>query len=965
VVENQRTADKEFTEDDLRSFSRSITNDEKRWQVPEKGEKFDVENEIDEIVSDSFDAFEAQYKQYLEIMSDEKLAKYRPDAERWLEIGAEAYESETRLKSGIAENVFASLDNDGRKSFRDATVKSPEQQAEYTQRFLEAFKAMWKDRVATHRIGDDEKTTLSDLDGNASLFLLQNIAKLDIGKKDKIDYIPQGTYSEGKINIDTGNKDAVGTNLYELTKDSTQKETGFIDHHGIESNKDTSATLWVYEIIKEMNLIKKEGIQVTAGKEKFIATPEDIEKFVELVTQNDNKDFPDMDRYYENYPESYKTMIGLMNYISATPEYLLKFIHDGGDLYKELTYEDIKKYNLARNYYPRGRDKSNAEWTNYRNVAQNKIEKSLETVKEKMGDAKGFGLESEDFGRIFVDLSQKPEGRDDAAKSLGFDAYILWNYDKDKKESGFLISTKKGLPFDFELSEGKKVRGRMITKKGNEWTSDLTLRDILMKMGVKEADFTGELKDYLNTGDISRTETVAEPVAEPEELTPEPKTDHAEVAAKLDAERREALKSKKIEVQGVISDNPDEFVDAIKYYESVGKFEEREKSRVIIERDGNFWKVISTMSNPVDKQTYIFFREYDPIADQLVGEGVSVDQENMKAANTTWYRGPERGVVAPPVAPAVVAEPVVVPVVTEIIPEIIPEEVKVPEILDSVDDLDEKTLEIDLKLLKAGDLIEPVINNSSIVGYKINNSSIVGYKINDANIKAVDLNTIKVSYLNTYSIDDPIPTMTDMIRVKVTKKAVSGIAPSVFVAMSADQLSVVFRLVTPRNRTEDDVHEVAPVVDETDALEEYFAPLLVDEKTDAAEAEKKNDSEYYTLEKNAVGDDWFVFDIFENQGGPLKIEVGQKWTMFDGTDGQDEITSVDYLHNRKNTAEGKINPNIDSLLVKFKLANGQSYSYQASISEAMGVFELAPESRIYQDQFQGKEVTMPEEDTNG
>ena len=258
MVEEQRTANTEFTDDQLREFSRSITNDEKRWQVPEKGTKFDVKNEIDDIVTDSFDAFQDQYEQYVKIMSNDKLAKYRPDAERWLEIGAEAYERETRLKSGIAENVFASLDNDGRKSFRDATVKSPEQKDKYTQRFLEAFKAMWKDRVATHRIGDDEKTTLSDMDGNASLFLLKDLAGLDIGKKDKIEYIPQGASSEGKINIDTGNRDAVSTNLFDLESED-QKETGFIDHHGIESNKDTSATLWVYEIIKEMNLIKKEG----------------------------------------------------------------------------------------------------------------------------------------------------------------------------------------------------------------------------------------------------------------------------------------------------------------------------------------------------------------------------------------------------------------------------------------------------------------------------------------------------------------------------------------------------------------------------------------------------------------------------------------------------------------------------------------------------------------------------------
>jgi len=1091
VVETQRTAETVMTDEQLLKFSRSITNDEKRWQVPEKGEKFDVENEIDDVVTDSFDAFQDQYEQYVKIMSDPALEKYRPDAERWLEIGSEAYERETKLKSGIAENVFASLDKDKFATFHDEYDNPPVVEAEYTQRFLEAFKAMWKDRVATHQRG--EITTTSDLDGNSSLLLLQKIAGLDLGK---VEYIEPGTYSEGKINIDTGNKDAVGTDLFDR-ESADKKETSFIDHHGNESDKDTSATLWVYDILNEMNLIKEDGVEIILDKRnRFTATPEDIKKFVEIVTHDDNKDFPDMDKYYENYPNSYKTMMGLLKYIY--PEYLLRFISDGRDLFDELSDDDLKKYHLIHS--GRLRDKDNKiirnddgtfVWRdiNYRDVRKRQIEESLEKVKELAEPAKGFVLESEDFGRIFVDLSDSVGGKDEASKSLGFDTYILWNSNLPADKTGFFITSKKGIPFDFRPSEGKNVRGRIVIKKGEEGTSDLTLHDILTQMGVDDAQLRGELKDYIDTQDI----------------------DHAEVAAKLDAERREALKVNQIEVQGSIIDDPDGFVDAIKYYEGENAYGEREKRRVMIERSDKFWQVIYTKLNPINKRIDIFFREYDPIVGAPVGEKIYLDMEDTKTADALWYRGPERGVVVPSAKSAASAEPIVktvapiIPVKPEPVAKTLernfektfdeafaigsewelnakPNSNRVSSILglrykagdtveikilddtdltdvehsveiriirldksgheiDHIDknvlanmliliahpkNIDEKseftlnaqkrlseltaaansreknvfiapkieevsenvapvieetelipeepiissaetTDEIDLKLLKAGDLIEP----------RDKDSLISGFETDQTNMIASSVENIKISYKNIYSIDDLVPGALSLIKIKVIAEDGS----TKFFAVPTEDLSTVFQLATPRQKTADDIINSPVVNEEADDLSKYFAPLddndinkvgaepvaepeeHITPSNKASEKENANPKDY-SLVENAVSEDSFVFDIFEDQGGPLKLEVGQKWSMSDADLGQDTIEGIDYLKSSKNDKANVIAPNIDRLAIKFKLADGQEYEDTQAISWWIDALELYPEFKAYQAIFQGKEVVVPEEDTN-
>lgn len=1055
-----------MTDEQLLKFSHDITNDEKRWQVPEKGTKFDIEElvdmemepingekktvqvkQIDKVASESFAAFQDQYKQYVEIMNDSDLEQYRPDAKRWLELGTEAYERETHLKSGIAENVFASLDKTGRESFRDAEVNSTEQQAEYTQRFLEAFKAMWNDRVATHQ-KSEKVLSHSDLDGEASLYLLQNIAELTIGDPE---YVPKGQSIEGKINIDTGNKDAVGTNLYELAAKSTQKETGFIDHHGSESDKDTSATLWVYDILKEMNLIKEDGVKIKMGKDSFVATPEDIEKFVEIVTHNDNKDFPNMDEYYKKFPDTYKTMMGLLNHVY--PQYLLKFIHDGHDLLEKLDYVDIKKYKLARDRAKRDEDnniilkpdgKPVLEWVNYSNEREREIDESLLKVEEKIETDRGFALKSKDFGRIFVDLSDSVSGKDEASKSLDFDTYILWNYDEDTKKSGFFITSKKGIPFDFRLSEGQNVRGRMVIKPAQEEISDLTLHDILREMGVDEGQFRGELGTYLNY----------------ESFESEREDD------RLMFERDDAI-LEQFKPQGEISAKFDEFEKAIQYYESVNGWDERKDRRVILGDWSSdlhsYWLVVKSGRNRATKETELCLREYDPIKKEPIGDNEYVGMDKVKSIHFLWYRGSDKGESTSPAKPAVTVEPFVgtaepvVPVIPKkITPEPAPKtpeknietifdeafadgsewtvvdpknaykiklqlgikslpgdsvEIKIIEndqIFDShhlvsaeikhiaedghllvsvVKDLsvyvlmniakpkegewsdDIKKLAQDYLMEAANSKRNPVIKKSEItvpVAEEVNiipkkpeleieeaeaasanvesaippaettveidmsllakNDQIVpvlgvhvlGYEVDKAKVGLDVPKSMSTSDSSSYYIDTTMPDVYGYIRIREIKQTPLG-SKKVTLALLPGDVEASFYLAKPRAKTEE-ASDFAMIGngDEPVRRPEIFGIPELDDLLEVKSAEKD-----YSLVENALGKDYFILNCSEADGGPLKLEVGQKWESPESAGDPDEIISIRYIASLEKTDQKRVDLDRDRLQLDLMNKSGE------------------------------------------
>jgi len=618
VVENQRTAEA-MTDSDILDYSRELTSDRNRWQVPEKGADFDVSKDLDQIVAEDQEDFRLEYEQYQEMMAD---PIYRADAERWREIGREAFHREQNLKvkGGIAENVYGSMTKEEFADFSNIDTSTEQGRKIFEQRFLDTFKVMWKDRVVTHKRSENSKWT-SDLDGNSSLFLISKIAGLNIGKPQ---YVSQGDSVSGKINIDTGNEDAIGLR-YESeafhNANKKNRDTGFIDHHGQLSNAETSATQWVYEMLEEMKLIKDGPIEITIGKdanvENISVTADNIKKFVDIVTCNDNKNFPDQDRYYENYATINHTMIGLLRFTS--PAYLLKFIADGRDLYEELTEEDLLKYNLLREEDVRddkgnivkGSDGRNQKhMVNYSEVCGDQIARALQGVKEKIDPALGFAIKSQKLGKVFVDLVDRKDERDEAAKSLGFDTYLLWNYDDKTKSSNFFITSKDGIPFDFSVPEGHNVRGRMIIKDKQLGTSVTSLLEILKEIVGPDFEPTGELKAYIEKNEADLVEV---------------------------KEERENIVLSDFDPKGRLFDSLEEFKDAVEYQDNLASSTDRENVKILVKIENRYWRYMTPENTKITKKTRLHFREYDPVNDLLLANSSDLSPSEIEKLECDWY----------------------------------------------------------------------------------------------------------------------------------------------------------------------------------------------------------------------------------------------------------------------------------------------------------------------------------------
>jgi len=336
-------------------------------------------------------------------------------------------------------------------------------------KFYKLSKVLWK-KLTVHGIYRDGKLMpYTDLDGDSALGLLK-IAGIKTGK---INYVKPGDFEQGRINIDTGNKDGL------VVEDSG--DTAFMDHHDKESGSDTSATKITYEVLKSLGFLNKKDFG-------------HLDRLVEFVTQADNKSFPDQEKYFQ---DSYRTVLGLQRFIKFPK--LLQFFKDGGRPTEILDKVDLKELGLI-----------------YRNPRGKLINRSLEQKKiidfsfDQLDRMKknGFIVDSPDYGEIAVDVGKKVPAGYDAAVANGCGAYIIWTPDTNS----FFISTKKDLKHEFP--KGKKIRDTMWIHNTSMEESDLfglTLREVLMEITNNKLKESPKLKEYMDEeeGEISVAEVAA------------------------------------------------------------------------------------------------------------------------------------------------------------------------------------------------------------------------------------------------------------------------------------------------------------------------------------------------------------------------------------------------------------------------------------------------------------------------
>ena len=189
---------------------------------------------------------------------------------------------------------------------------------EADKKFNEKTKELWNKFAVSGVLSFDQKTggrklnNFTDLDGNSALELFR-IAGINT---DDLVFIKPGETSEGRINLDTGNK--LGAS-YDMESD-----TAVFDHHVSESKAKTSTAEIVYETLSGLGMIEKN---------------ENLEKAVEFVTKMDNRMYPP-----EEFLKSGKTIIGLQRHLDFKK--ILEYFSEHESPNDELNPEELEKYGL-------------------------------------------------------------------------------------------------------------------------------------------------------------------------------------------------------------------------------------------------------------------------------------------------------------------------------------------------------------------------------------------------------------------------------------------------------------------------------------------------------------------------------------------------------------------------------------------------------------------------------------------
>ncbi len=324
------------------------------------------------------------------------------------------------------------------ESVKDWQELNGKTEKERDKKFLEAFRSIKKPfTVETKKIGRGRV----DLDARSALELFK-IAGVNIGKINKA---KSGDYIDGSINLDTGNKE--GLVVQYPGQESGDPYTGqaltvFFDHHAMESKRGGSATKFVYDTLRKMNLLEQD-----------IA----LEKAVELVNQEDNRLYPNEEKYYKDSPN---TMLGLVRFVEF--KNLYQFFKDGLSPVQKLTPEQIEKYGLTK-----------------ANDYQNRIVEKTEPMFKEL-EKNGFVVNSKKYGKILVDINgdfASQAGGFVGAKAMGAESYVIWS---PANRSFFLSSSKSAFPDKF-LPQGERKRETMWVKD-DTGPLNMNLNEILATM---------------------------------------------------------------------------------------------------------------------------------------------------------------------------------------------------------------------------------------------------------------------------------------------------------------------------------------------------------------------------------------------------------------------------------------------------------------------------------------------------
>lgn len=364
-------------------------------------------------------------------------------------------------------------------------------------KFNELVRKLWNEltvhgAVKKNGNGGWEIIEKSDLDGESCLKLLE-LAGITVDRS-RINFVENGETADSGIIMDTSNSHGVSA------QESGRKLV--LDHHHPElSDRTTSATKFLYEALVGMGLLERKPY---------------LEKYVEFVTRDDNKNFTDAE-YKKIFKDYHRNLYGINRKLSL--DQILELFEGGQDPMAPLpeTYLKSQKYlNPATK-----KEETLAQ------LSENMFKKIMTTKREiKRMEKQGFVVDTgkQNYGKILIDVKTlKSDGKYQprisgdaggpiAAFARDFDTYISWS----PNENSLAVFTKKKMSGDF-LSQGRNTRGNMWTK--NERDAEplkITLKEILSKLSGKPFEIEGKLKEVIESVEKKNVEQIERNIKEKE-----------------------------------------------------------------------------------------------------------------------------------------------------------------------------------------------------------------------------------------------------------------------------------------------------------------------------------------------------------------------------------------------------------------------------------------------------------------
>ncbi len=387
--------------------------------------------------------------------------------------------------------------------------------------FARVTRELWTE-FQTHgrKESDGKKGTriapIPDLDGAGSIKILE-LAGFNTTKKESVKYKRHDEYREDGVTLDAAKK-------YGFSTPDGGKSI-IVDHHddkdaSLENESYTARSARIVEkLIKDGLLDEGETLRDTSAtkfayrgfvKAGLIKEDETLERFVALVTEDDNAKYTDKElkELFNGKTKKFsRTLIGLSRYM--TPDQILEVLKEHPDYKKPLpkkVWEKIK-----------GRDPLNGEeklLSDFSGAVGNRIYGAERAVEDLSKKGFAFDSGSENFGKILIDTGKmKPvgDGGEEGyatsvpfeflpVRAAGYGAYVI--YIPGQKR--FKVFTDKSLG-DIEFDElGLNIRGCFWNSPDNGGKFTVKLEDILSKLCGKEVQIEGALAKALEAEESNR-----------------------------------------------------------------------------------------------------------------------------------------------------------------------------------------------------------------------------------------------------------------------------------------------------------------------------------------------------------------------------------------------------------------------------------------------------------------------------